>query len=439
MAQAVLDHHLRQAGLGGQVEVTSSGVSDEEHGHGIDRRAAKALRRRGYGLPQPHSAHRITDRELSQANLIFAMTYAHYQALRRRGAPAHVVRMYGAFDPAMMGQAPSAKMDIDDPWYGGEADFEAALDQIEAATPRVVRRIQAMVDRGGRVDLSEGWHECRRCGSHHWGVFGGAGLLAHRGGEVLLQLRGGGTHHPDTWGIPGGARHQGESALACALREAGEEMDLDTHALKPDWWRIVDHGGWTYTTVAAGAGREAGAQPRNWEATEARWVALDQVGDMDLHPGLGQAWAEMRPLIGARLTLVVDVANVMGTTPDGWWKDRAGAAARLLDRLSHLASTGLAQALLEPGLVADVAGWYPRIVAVVEGQARVVDAVPRVEVVAAPAVGDDQIVAVAQEAVDQLDHGASRVVVATADKALQARLRAVGAGLLAPGALLKAL
>ena len=28
--------------------------------------------------------------------------------------------------------------------------------------------------------------------------------------------------------------------------------------------------------------------------------------------------------------LVVDGNNVMGSRPDGWWKDRAGAAARLL-------------------------------------------------------------------------------------------------------------
>ena len=34
-------------------------------------------------------------------------------------------------------------------------------------------------------------------------------------------------------------------------------------------------------------------------------------------------------------TLVVDAANVVGARPDGWWKDRAGAAARLHDALLH--------------------------------------------------------------------------------------------------------
>jgi len=40
--------------------------------------------------------------------------------------------------------------------------------------------------------------------------------------------------------------------------------------------------------------------------------------------------------------LVVDGANVVGSVPDGWWKDRAGAAIRLRDRLAHLTGTGLA-------------------------------------------------------------------------------------------------
>jgi hypothetical protein len=51
-------------------------------------------------------------------------------------------------------------------------------------------------------------------------------------------------------------------------------------------------------------------------------------------------------------TLVVDGANVVGSVPDGWWKDRAGAARRLHERL----------------LVADTS--YDEIVLVLEGQAK---------------------------------------------------------------------
>jgi predicted RNA-binding protein with PIN domain len=36
--------------------------------------------------------------------------------------------------------------------------------------------------------------------------------------------------------------------------------------------------------------------------------------------------------------LVVDGNNVMGSRPDGWWKDRAGAARRLVEQIAEWAS-----------------------------------------------------------------------------------------------------
>jgi 8-oxo-dGTP diphosphatase len=40
------------------------------------------------------------------------------------------------------------------------------------------------------------------------------------------------------------------------------------------------------------------------------------------------------------VTIVVDVANVMGSRPDGWWRDRAGAAVRLHAQIARLAASG---------------------------------------------------------------------------------------------------
>jgi 8-oxo-dGTP diphosphatase len=54
--------------------------------------------------------------------------------------------------------------------------------------------------------------------------------------------------------------------------------------------------------------------------------------------------------IGAQLvTIVVDVANVMGSRPDGWWRDRAGAAVRLHAEIARLAASGRAILRDEPG------------------------------------------------------------------------------------------
>ncbi|MGH3177573.1 MAG: NUDIX hydrolase, partial [Streptosporangiaceae bacterium] len=49
------------------------------------------------------------------------------------------------------------------------------------------------------------------------------------------------------------------------------------------------------------------------------------------------------------MTIVVDVANVMGSRPDGWWRDRAGAAVRLHADIARLAASGRVILPDEPG------------------------------------------------------------------------------------------
>nr|MDT0666641.1 hypothetical protein [Micromonospora sp. DSM 115978] len=36
---------------------------------------------------------------------------------------------------------------------------------------------------------------------------------------------------------------------------------------------------------------------------------------------------------------MVDAANVIGSRPDGWWRDRAGAAVRLTRQIAELLAT----------------------------------------------------------------------------------------------------
>jgi hypothetical protein len=109
--------------------------------------------------------------------------------------------------------------------------------------------------------------------------------------------------------------------------------------------------------------------------------------------------------------LVVDVANVVGSRPDGWWRDRAGAATRLLGRLAGLPGRQLTGPDGSP-LTCD------EVVAVVEGQARDVPAPDDVRVLRAPGSGDDTLAeyaaAVAAEGIPLL--------VVTADRGLRARL-----------------
>ncbi|MFI8232890.1 NTP pyrophosphohydrolase [Streptomyces sp. NPDC085900] len=112
------------------------------------------------------------------------------------------------------------------------------------------------------------------------------------------------------------------------------------------------------------------------------------------------------------LLVIVDAANVVGSVPDGWWRDRRGAAERLRDRL---AADGL------PGHAGPV-----EIVLVVEGAARGVESVPGVRVEAAPGSGDDRIVELVASA------SGRAVLVVTADRELRRRVRELGAEVAGP-------
>jgi hypothetical protein len=118
--------------------------------------------------------------------------------------------------------------------------------------------------------------------------------------------------------------------------------------------------------------------------------------------------------------LLVDAANVVGSRPDGWWRDRGGAAARLVGRLAALPGTGF------------VGGTVDEVVVVLEGRARdgaaPTDTGP-VRVVHAAGSGDDALAA----------RCGPGVVLVTADRGLTARARAAGADVTRPGRLLEAL
>ena len=80
MAHAVLEQAAARAGV--DVVVDSAGVSDEEQGNPIDRRAARVLRDAGYAVPD-HRARQIRASELGEWDLILAMTSRHLNVLQR--------------------------------------------------------------------------------------------------------------------------------------------------------------------------------------------------------------------------------------------------------------------------------------------------------------------------------------------------------------------
>lgn len=106
--------------------------------------------------------------------------------------------------------------------------------------------------------------------------------------------------------------------------------------------------------------------------------------------------------------LIVDAANVIGSVPDGWWRDRRRAAERLRDRLASLADDDT------------------EVIMVVEGKAKGIESIPGVPVYEAPKSGDDAIVELVAAAKDR------PVTVVTADRELRDRVTALGATVQGP-------
>lgn len=258
-------------------------------------------------------------------------------------------------------------------------------------------------------------------GERYWGRFGAAGLLAYdaeRG--VLLQHRVSWSHFGDTWALPGGARHEDESASDAALREAQEEAGVSDGAVRPRLLSVLDLGYWSYTTLVGDVVRPFEPTITDPESLELAWVDADDVDGRPLHPAFAESWPRLRPLMDVMPAVVVDAANVVGSVPDGWWKDRAGAAERLRIRLEALAGLGVAASAL--GLTEHT--WYPEWTMVVEGRARDIDDGPgEVEVVRAEASGDDAIVATAAR---RAGNGRT-VTVVTSDRELARRATDAGA------------
>jgi hypothetical protein len=111
--------------------------------------------------------------------------------------------------------------------------------------------------------------------------------------------------------------------------------------------------------------------------------------------------------------LLIDAANVIGSRPTGWWRDRPGAARELTIRVRQAAAEGRL-----PGPV----------VLVLEGRAR--EGVEEgladgVEVVHAPGHGDDTLAALSAVSSEP-------VVLASADRELAERAMRSGAEIVSP-------
>ena len=152
MAEFILREAFEDAGLGDHVSVSSAGTSTEELGRPMDRRTIavmerNAVRDSGFRSKRAVQFHPYT---FADADLVLAADHIHERILHglaRHEDDRAKIRLLRSFDPDAVA---AGSLGLDDPWYGGEADFDVTYAEIVAAAPGVVDHVrQAVSERTG--------------------------------------------------------------------------------------------------------------------------------------------------------------------------------------------------------------------------------------------------------------------------------------------------
>ena len=152
MAELMLAEALAADGLAAAV-VDSAGITAYEVGHPIDPRAARKLTAHSISSDR-HVAREWRAEWFQSRELILALDVDHFGWLQQAApdrASLAKIRMLRSFDPAVAGKDP-LDQGIEDPWYGGHADFDLTWTLIHAALPGIVAHVRAGLAQRRRPD-----------------------------------------------------------------------------------------------------------------------------------------------------------------------------------------------------------------------------------------------------------------------------------------------
>lgn len=138
MAERVARHLIDERGL--DIEVESFGISDEEAGNPIDRRAARTLIEAGYDA-DGHRARKIGAAEIEEADLVVAAEPQHVERLARLAPGADNIVLLNDFNSAL-----EKGTGLIDPWYGDDAGFQDTLNDVEAAMDGILDEVLRRAD-----------------------------------------------------------------------------------------------------------------------------------------------------------------------------------------------------------------------------------------------------------------------------------------------------
>jgi protein-tyrosine phosphatase len=147
-AEVVLQAQLTEAGLAHQVVIDSAGTGPWHAGKDMDPRARQVLVKHGY-QPERHVAKQFQPEDFGERDVVLALDAGHLSRLgmlaRQADDPvdaAASIRLLRSFDPAAVA---AGELDVPDPYYDGEPEFEQALAQIEDACAGLVEALRPLL------------------------------------------------------------------------------------------------------------------------------------------------------------------------------------------------------------------------------------------------------------------------------------------------------